>query len=86
MKIFDIINAWAKAFNPSDEELKIAEERGKICDGCEYKQELDSSLLSKLTTNDKILNKFKCGACGCPLSKKVFAHFKESCPKNKWEK
>jgi hypothetical protein len=27
-----------------------------------------------------------CGACGCPLNKKVFSPVEKSCPKNKWEK
>jgi hypothetical protein len=86
MKILEVIKAWTTSFNPSDDDIEIARKRSEICENCEFKVELDSALLSKLTENDKILNKFKCRSCGCPLSKKLFAHQKDSCPEGKWEK
>jgi len=82
--IFGIIEAWKKSFSPSEEQIQIAKNRAEICNGCEYKVELNNALLSKFTENDKILNKFKCNRCGCPLSKKIFARLKTACPLNKW--
>ena len=85
MKISQIIEAWCKSFYPSEEDIKIAERRASICENCEYKVELKSSILKTLSKNDKLLNKFKCGSCGCVLSKKLFSRFKESCPERKWD-
>lgn len=85
MKIFKIIDAWITAFNPTKSELEKAYSRASICNECEHKVELNSTLLKQFVKHDKILNKYKCSACGCPLAKKLFAHFKTSCPLNKWE-
>ena len=86
VNILDIINSWITSFNPTKEQVERAEYRAAVCDACPYKEELNSSILASLTENDKILNKFKCGRCGCVLSKKIFSQFKEGCPENKWLK
>lgn len=86
MKIFEILDAWITSFHPTKEEIEKAEYRASICETCEYKEELNNGILQGLTANDKLLNKFKCSQCGCPISKKLFAFFKESCPIHKWEK
>lgn len=85
-KLTDIFKSWISSLNPTKEQIEIAEHRASVCDGCQYKEELNNSLLLKLSENDKLLNKFKCGKCGCILSKKIFSQFKESCPENKWQK
>jgi len=85
-KILEIVQAWNISLNPSPEEIEISEHRAAICQGCEFISELDNSLIAHLSPEDALLVKFKCTACGCPLAKKIFSNFKESCPKNKWEK
>lgn len=85
-KISEILTSWYSSFNPSEEAKEKAESRASICDECPHKVELDSAILTTLTANDKLLNKFKCGKCGCPLAKKIFSPFTTSCPLNKWVK
>lgn len=76
MKIPDIKEiaiAWKRAANPTEEQQAVAEQRLSICDACEHKD------FRKLTRT------FICGACGCPLSKKVYSpKGPEACPKAKW--
>ena len=84
-KIKEILTSWIVSFNPNDEDKEKANSRAEICDQCPFKVELDNAILKTLSSNDQILNKFKCGKCGCPLAKKIFSPFKTSCPLNKWE-
>ena len=85
-KILDIFDSWITSFNPSPEQKEKAEYRASVCETCQYKEELNNSLLNMLTENDKLLQKFKCGKCQCPLAKKIFTHFKEGCPDGRWLK
>ncbi len=70
MNIYEIVEAWLIAHNPNDNQIKIAEERVKICDECESKK--------------VILGVPICGECGCPISKKIFTNTKNPCPLKKW--
>jgi len=75
-KISEIFKSWVTAANPSPEAQAIAQYRADVCDSCEKKTHVIS------------INSFICGACGCPLSKKVFSPKPgpEACPLAKWEK
>jgi len=68
-KVTEIFNAWKVSFNPTDEQEEIAQERMKTCQSCEFKREVPA---------------LHCGACGCPLQKKVYSQIPRSCPKDKW--
>jgi len=70
-KVEEIVKAWVIAYNPNKQETKLALERGFICKSCEHR--IFRSLLPI------------CGACGCPISKKIFSPNFNACPKNKWE-
>jgi hypothetical protein len=72
-KFKEIADAWITAANPTDEEKELAKKRYNICLGCEHYR------ATRPITHDE-----NCKACGCPLSKKVFARKKTSCPENKW--
>lgn len=74
--ISEIVIAWHRAANPTPEQKEIAEYRASVCDICEFKQ-------FKTLVRTHI-----CGACGCPISKKVYSSLsgQEACPKAKWEK
>ncbi len=74
--IKEIIVAWHRAANPTPEQKEIAEYRASICDTCEYKE------------FKKLIMTHICGACGCPISKKVYspAPGPTACPKEKWKK
>lgn len=74
--ITEIIVAWHRAANPTSEQKEIAEHRATICDSCEQKE------------FKKIIMTHICGACGCPISKKVYSPHagSEACPKGKWDK
>lgn len=85
-KFTEIVRAWLSAVNPSKKEKEIAEYRSKICELCPHKVELNNSLLTNLTSNQALLAKYKCNACGCPLAKKIFTINKDSCPLKKWKK
>lgn len=70
----EIFVAWARARNPTVEQLAVAESRLAICDDCSYKE------------FSKLFREYQCGACGCPLEKKVFSpKEKTACPLKKWE-
>lgn len=69
-KLKNIILAWARAINPSDEEKRIAEARLEVCANCEH-------WVRGLVDT--------CNLCGCLTSQKVFTKLdEEPCPKNKW--
>jgi len=72
--LLEIAVAWTRAARPTPEQQQVAEQRLAICDGCEHKQ------FRKLTRT------FVCGACGCPLSKKVYSPLPgdQACPEAKW--
>lgn len=89
MKIVDIIDAWGKASNPSEEELELAKHRAEICENCPFKKEINSFFLKKLIDEEALMAKYVCSLCGCPLSKKVFVSEnsdKGKCPDNRWLK
>lgn len=76
MNIQEIIDAWIRSYNPTEEEKKIAQDRLKICELCPaYKPSLQIN-------NVKLF--YICSDCGCPIPKKIFAKSKESCPKKIW--
>ena len=74
--ISEIVVAWHRAANPTPKQKETAEYRASVCDGCEHR------IFKELIKN------YICGACGCPLSKKVYSPKPgpEACPKGKWEK
>jgi len=73
--IVEILHAWKIAANPTEDQQLLAEHRANICDGCGFKE------FRKLTRN------FVCGACGCPISKKIYSpRGPDACPKDKWDK
>jgi hypothetical protein len=72
--VLEIINAWITALNPTDLQAKLAKERLDVCLVCDFKKEV-------------IQNKewsAICGACGCPIKKKIFTDQMNSCPQKKW--
>jgi hypothetical protein len=69
-KVTDIVKAWARSFNPTDEEKRIAEDRLSVCIQCEFWEQGVVDI---------------CKVCSCMTSKKVFTKLDEQpCPKNKW--
>lgn len=71
-KVIEIIKSWSKSRNPSEEEKELAKLRYEICLGCPEREEK--------------LGYDLCGACGCPLDKKVFSPNRQNaCPLNKWK-
>jgi hypothetical protein len=74
-KISEIFKSWVAAANPTPDQQAIAQYRANVCDSCDKK------------THVAAIASFICGACGCPLSKKVFSPKpgKEACPLAKWE-
>jgi len=74
INIKDIFNSWKTSFNPSERELKRANDRFSICAGCEFNKEV-------LTNKEWSLI---CKACGCPIKKKIFSSEINPCPKSKW--
>lgn len=75
LKLVEIAKAWIAAANPTSEQKYIAEQRIATCNTCPYKQE------------QKHLNIYTCGLCGCPLNKKIFSPLpgEQACPDKRWE-
>lgn len=76
MKIPDIKEiavAWARAANPTPEQQAVAEARLAVCDTCEFKE------------FKALIRMYVCGACGCPLNKKIYSpKGPKACPTGKW--
>lgn len=74
--ISEIVVAWNRARKPTPEQREIAEYRAGVCDSCEHK------------TFKTITQSHVCGACGCPISKKIYSPKPgpQACPKAKWDK
>jgi len=70
MNLSEIVSAWIISFNPSKQQVILAVKRGKICKNC--------PLLSS------IVGIPRCGGCGCPISKKIFSNYYNTCPEKKW--
>ena len=66
----DIALSWIKAYNPTDKQKKLAEERIQTCNSCEnllYLKDFDTHV---------------CKLCTCPIKKKIFS----SNPCKKWQR
>lgn len=74
MKILQILEAWRIAYNPTEEQNKLAELRAKVCEECPAKKVI----------TDKLDIGVVCGECGCPISKKVYTNEFNPCPLHKW--
>lgn len=69
----EIAQSWFRVGKHTEEQKLIAEERTKICDGCDQK------------SYDAFRVYFKCNACGCPLQAKVYSpRGPDACPLKKW--
>lgn len=69
----EIAVAWARAANPTEEQQRRADARIAVCDACPLKQ------------YQRLVHMWMCGACGCPLNKKVYSpRGAEACPKGNW--
>jgi len=67
----EILISYATAFNPTEEQKIIAEQRLGICANCEF--------WVQSTIRDY------CGKCGCTTSAKVFSPVgADACPMQKW--
>ena len=71
-KIQEIVTAYARMVNPTDEQKELAEKRLAICMTCEF------------WAGDQIVQ--VCRKCGCATKAKVFSpKGAGACPENKWE-
>lgn len=71
--LLEIAVAWKRAASPTEHQARIADARLETCNNCEWKE------------YKKLVHMYVCGACGCPLNKKVFTpKGPEGCPKGHW--
>lgn len=71
-KIKEIVASYARMVNPTEEQKLIAEERIKICMGCEF-------------WSENAVGIQYCKICGCATKAKIFTpKGLEACPENKW--
>lgn len=68
----DIAMAWFRSLHPTAEQEARAAQRLTVCDTCAYKRP------------SMLFDGYVCGACGCPLHKKIFTEQSSGCPKGKW--
>lgn len=73
--IFEIAVAWKRSAAPTEEQQQVAEQRLSICDACPQK------------TWKPLVRSYVCGACGCPISKKIYSPRPgpEACPEARWD-
>jgi hypothetical protein len=72
-KVKEIILSYAAAFNPTEEQRKVAEERLLVCVDCEH--------WVQGSVRDY------CGKCGCTTKAKVFSpKGAAACPEGKWQR
>lgn len=72
-KLKEIAIAWIRSVDPTPEQAAIARARLDVCEPCEEK----TWLFYQQT--------FVCGACGCPIKKKIFSpEGRAACPRGKW--
>ena len=75
-KFEEILKAWIAKWNPTPEQVELAEKRYAICEECP----------SRKIIENPIRNFYVCGECGCPLEGKTFSQKKEgACPLGKWD-
>jgi len=74
INIKEIFDAWVTSFNPNEKEAKLAEDRYKVCKGCDFRKEVFKGKEWSLV----------CGSCGCPLNKKIYSKAINPCPEGKW--
>ena len=70
-KIKEIVNSWVISKNPTEYQIRLAEERYKICSDCD-----------KIEQN--VLGFPQCSECGCFINKKIFSPKYDACPLHKW--
>jgi len=71
-KIRTILSAWAEQYNPTPEAQARAEERLKVCMGCEHWREAAVNY---------------CAKCGCATRSKIYTPPNlEGCPEKKWDR
>lgn len=70
-----ILNAWITAYNPSEQQLLLANKRNEICEVCPSRKKITGKLKIGVV----------CGECGCPITKKIFSADFNDCPLKKWE-
>lgn len=67
MDFLDITKSWIDSYNPTSDQLKLANERIEECNKCDE--------LSYM----HIFDMYICNLCKCPINKKIFSNKK--CPK-----
>ena len=76
-RLVEIFKSYVIANSPTQDQFELAENRFKICEGCEHRGSYFGTEANR--------NIEKCNQCGCPLSKKVFSPVFNACPLNKWK-
>jgi hypothetical protein len=72
-KIREIANAWVTSYSPTDEQLKLANERYLVCLKCpQYRK------------HRPVTNEEYCNECSCPIRKKIFTKTYDACPLHNW--
>lgn len=73
LDVVEIAKSWYRVASHTPEQKILADERLEVCRKC-----------NEMKYNEA-LEYFKCNACGCPLSAKVFSpRGPSACPKGKW--
>jgi len=72
-KIKEIVQSYARMINPTEEQKRVAEERLRVCTGCEFWAQNPAGI-------------HYCKRCGCATKAKVFSpKGLNACPEGKWE-
>lgn len=81
-KISNIMGGWKNVVFKDPEVEKLAKERAKICDTCDYASE-DNDSFFDLEKDKLVTYKGYCKKCLCPFKAKLRS-VNEKCPINKW--
>lgn len=75
INLLEVASAYFRSISPTSEQMRIAQVRKQVCESCDF----------------LVYRKFRkmhvCGACGCPISKKIFSPLPGivACPKKFWD-
>lgn len=70
----DIAIAWYRSIHPTPEQQDLAMQRLSVCESCD-----------QLVSARSLEKDYRCGACGCPIHKKIFSpRGPDKCPLGKW--
>lgn len=82
-RLTDIATGWYNYIKGSPHTRSLMVRRMAVCDGCEYKEQINAAGQVVMDLFNDKNNTFVCGLCKCPLGAKSSVT-KPTCPLGRW--